>query len=223
VVPFLSREVGLLGKKGGGLLTTLVLALVIVVLSVGLGVGISRFDFAERMPLIGPLLQERPARTTTSPVVVEGVRGLDELATVRATESIIVTRESASDNALDRLFSGEKVLLVATGNVEAGVDLSGMGEDDVEVRDDAVTIRLPEPEVLSASLDEDKTRVYDRDYAPLNLRPDDDLVEEARATAEDRIEAAAREEGILDTAEANAEKSVRAFVEALGFEEVRFE
>ena len=212
-----------MGKKGGGLATTLVLALVIVVLGVAIGVGISRFDFAERVPLIGQLLQERPARTTTSPVVVEGVRGLDQLATVRVTESIIVTRESASDNALDRLFSGEKVLLVASGNVEAGVDLGELGEDDVVVRDDTATIRLPEPEVLSASLDEDKTQVYDRDYAPLNLRPDDDLVEEARATAEERIEAAARENGVLDTAQTNAERSVRAFVEALGFREVRFE
>ena len=204
-------------------MTTLALALVIVVLSVGIGIGISRFDFAERVPLIGPLLKERPARTTTSPDVVEGVRELDRLATVRVTESIIVTRESASENALDRLFSGEKVLLVAAGNVEAGVDLADLGEDDVEVRDDTVTIRLPEPEVLSASLDEDETQVYDRDYSPLNLRPDDDLVEEARATAEERIEAAARENGILDTAETNAEDSIRAFVQSLGFNEVHFE
>ena len=212
-----------MGKKGGGFATTLVLALVIVVLSVGLGIGISRFDFAERVPLIGPLLQERPARTTTSPVVVEGVRELDQLATVRVTESIIVTRESGSENALDRLFSGEKVLLVATGDVEAGVDLSEVGEDDVRVEGETVTIRLPEPEVLSASLDEEKTRVYDRDYGPLNLRPDDDLVEAARAEAEERIEAAARENGVLKTAETNAEGSIGAFVRALGFEEVRFE
>ena len=212
-----------MGKKGGGLLTTLVLALVIVVLSVGLGVGISRFDFAERFPLIGPLLQERPARTTTSPVVVEGVRDLDQLATVRWRESIVVTRESASENALDRLFSGEEVLLVATGDVQAGVDLSEIGEDDVRVQDDAVTFRLPAPEVLSASLDEEETRVYDREYGPLNLRPDDDLVEEARARAEERIEEAARENGILRTAETNAEDSIRAFVETLGFREVRFQ
>ena len=212
-----------MGKKGGGFGTTLVLALILVVVSVGLGVGIGRFEFAERVPLLGPLLQERPARTTTSPVVVEGVRELDRLATVRVTESIIVTRESASDNALDRLFSGEKVLLVASGNVEAGVDLSRIGEGDVRVRDETVTIRLPEPEVLSATLDEDKTRVYDRDYGLLNVRPDDDLVEEARVRAEERIETAARENDILDTAERNAEDSIRAFVTPLGFEEVSFE
>lgn len=212
-----------MGKKGGGFVTTLVLALVIVVVSVGLGIGISRFDFAQRMPLIGPLLQEQPPQTTSSSVVVEGVQGLDQLATVRVTESVIVTRESGSDNAFDRLFSGEKVLLVAAGDVEAGVDLSEIGEDDVRVRDDTVTIRLPEPEVLSANLNEENTRVYDRDYSILNLRPDDDLAEEARATAEERIEAAARENGIIDDAETNAEVSIRAFVKALGFREVRFE
>ena len=211
-----------MGKKGGGFVTTLVLTLVIVVLSVGLGVGISRFDFAGRMPLIGPLLQEKPPKTTTSPVVVEGVRELDRLATVRVTESILVTRESGGD-VLDRLFSGEKVLLVATGNVEAGVDLSEVGEDDVRVEGERVTISLPEPEILSVSLDEGETRVYDRDYSLLNVRPDDDLVEEARASAEEKIEAAAREDGVLETAGTNAEKSIGAFVEALGFERVRFE
>ena len=211
-----------MGKKGGGFVTTLVLALVIVVLSVGLGIGISRFDFAERMPLIGPLLQERPARTTTSPVVVEGVRELDQLATVRWRESIVVTRASGGD-FFERLFSGEEVLLVATGDVEAGVDLSEIGEDDVRVEDDTVTFDLPEPQVLSVGLDEGKTKVYDREYSPLNLRPDDELVEEARARAEERIGEAARENGILETAEANAEGSIRAFVQTLGFEEVRFE
>lgn len=211
-----------MGKKGGGFLTTLVLALVIVVLSVGLGIGISRFDFAERMPLVGPLLQERPARTTTGPVVVEGVRELDQLATVRWTESVPVTRQSGGD-VLERLFSGEEVLVIATGEVEAGVDLADLGQDDVSVEGDTVTMRLPEPEILSASLDEERTRVYDRDFSPLNVRPDDDLVEEARLRAVEKVEATARENGILDTAETNAEDSIRAFVETLGFEEVRFE
>ncbi len=84
-------------------------------------------------------------------------------------------------------------------------------------------MRLPEPEILSASLDEEKTRVYDRDLSPLNMRPDDDLVEEARLRALEKVEATARENGILKTAETNAEQSIRAFVTTLGFEEVRFE
>jgi hypothetical protein len=153
--------------------------------------------------------------------VVEGIRELDQLATVRWTESVPVTKETGGD-ILERLFSGEKVIVIATGNVEAGVDLGDIQEDDVNVRGDTATIDLPEAEILSASLDEGKTRVYDRDLSPLNVHPDDDLVEKARLRAVAKIEAAARENEILDTAEQNAEATIRAFVTTLGFDEVRF-
>jgi hypothetical protein len=207
------------GGKGGGLGTTLVLALVIVVLGIVLGVGLARFG--SLLPIVGPLLAEKPPRTTTGPVVVEGIQELDQLATVRWTESVPVTRETGGD-ILDRLFSGEKVIVIATGKVEAGVDLGDITKDDVSVGGDSVTIDLPQPEILSASLDEEKTSVYDRDFSPLNVRPDDQLVEEARLQAVEKIKVAARENEILDTAENNAEDSVRAFVTTLGFEEVRF-
>ena len=211
-----------MGKKVGGFGTTLVLALIIVVLSVALGVGISRSDFMARVPVVGPLLfEEQPPRTTTGPVVVEGIQDLNRLATVRWTESVPVSRESGGTD-FEQFFAGEKVLLVAVGEVEAGVDLSKLGEDDVRVQGETVTVRLPEAEVFSASLDEDETRVYDRDFGVLNLRPDDELVEQARAEAESRVEEAARENGILDAAETNAEERIRAFVTSLGFERVEF-
>jgi Protein of unknown function (DUF4230) len=211
------------GKKGGGLGTTLVLAFVIVLVGVGLGVAISTQGFMERLPVVGPLLfQEEPAQTTTSPVVVEGIQDLNQLATVRWRESVIVTRESGGTD-LEQFLVGEKVLLVAAGDVEAGVNLESLGRDDVRVSGETVTIRLPEPEILSVSLDEEATGVYDRDFGPLNVRPDDDLVEQARAAALDRLEQTARDEDILEQAEQNAEDGIRAFVTSLGFEEVRFE
>jgi hypothetical protein len=208
-----------LGRKGGGLGTTLVLALVIVVLGVALGMGLARYG--STLPVVGQLLGEKPPRTTTGPVVVEGIHELDQLATVRWTESVPVTKESGGE-VWERVFGGEKVLVIATGSVEAGVDLGDIHKGDVSVNGGTVTIDLPEPQTLSASLDEQSTRVYDRDLSPLNFYPDDDLVEEARLRAVEKIEASARENGILDTAEANARDSIRAFVASLGFEEVRF-
>ena len=210
------------GKSRGGLGTTLVLALVIVVLSVALGLAISRLDFMARVPVVGPFLfEEQPARTTTGPVVVEGIKDLDQLATVRWEESVIITRRSGGTE-LEQLVAGEEVTVVAAGDVEAGVNLADLGQDDVRVNGETVTIRLPEPEILSVSLDEEETRVYDRDFGLLNVRPDDALVEEARDAAVDKIEETARDEDILDQAEQNAENSIRAFVTSLGFERVEF-
>jgi hypothetical protein len=212
-----------LGRKGGGFRTTLVMALCIVILSVALGVGISRLDFMASLPLVGPLFDERPERTTTGPVVVEGIQRLDQLATVRWTESVPITKESGG-SALERFLVGEKVVLVAAGEVEAGVDLANLGQDDVEVDGRRVTIKLPEPEILGASLDEEKTAVYDQDKGLILrlIQSDDELVGEARREAEREITSTAEENGILDYAESNARDGIRAFVTTLGFEEVEF-
>lgn len=204
-------------------MTTLVLALVIVVLSAGLGVGISQFGFMQRLPIVGPFLFEKqPEKTTTGPVVVEGIQDLNQLTTLHWKGYVFVTKESGGTR-LERVFSGEVVRLVAIGDVDAGVDLAEVEQGDVRVTEETVTIRLPEPEILSVSLDEDETRVYDRDFSLLNIRPDDEMAEEARDVALDRITEAAREDDVLDTAEKNAKDSIRAFVTTLGFKEVRFE
>lgn len=134
---------------------------------------------------------------------------------------MVVTRESGGTR-LEQVLTGERVLLVATGEVEAGVDLAEMDEDDVRVDGDRVTVDLPEPQILSSSLDEERTRVYDRDRGLLNLGADDVLVQEARQDAEAEVVTTADENGILKTAERNAEESIRAFVTTLGFEEVEF-
>lgn len=206
-------------KKSGGIWTTLALALLIVVLAVAGGIGLARYGSS--LPMVGWLFGDGQPRTTTSPVVVEGVQKLDRLATVRSTQSVVVTKETGGTE-LRRFLTGEKVLIVAVGDVEAGVDLSSIGEGDVRVEEKSVEIRLPDPEVFSVSLDEDKTRVYDRDQGLLNLRPDDALVEEARRDATDELRSAARKNDILKTAEQNAEDSIRAFATTLGFEKVKF-
>jgi hypothetical protein len=135
---------------------------------------------------------------------------------------VVVTKETGG-NAIKKTLTGEKVVLVATGEVQAGVDLSSIKDEDVQVGENRVRIKLPEPELLGSSLDEEKTKLYDRDQGLLRLRPDDDLVKEARIEAEDKILAAANENGILDTAEQNAESTIRTFAKTLGFEEVEFE
>lgn len=207
------------GRKGGGLLTTVLLAVLIVIVSVVAGVGLARYG--ANLPTVGWLFSEGRPQTTTSPVVVEGVQKLDRLDTVRMTESVVVTKDTGGSE-LRRFLTGEEVLLVAVGDVEAGVDLSSVTEEDVRVEGESVEIRLPEPEITSISLDEEQTRLYDRDQGILRLRPDDALVEEARQDAQDELLAAARQNNILVTAERNAEDTIRTFLTTLGYEEVRF-
>ncbi len=96
-----------MGREGGGFGTTLVLAFVIVVRSVALEVRISRFGFMERIPIVGPFpFEEQPTQTTTRPVVVESIQDLNQLATVRWTESVPITKESGGTEL--EQFSSER-------------------------------------------------------------------------------------------------------------------
>ncbi len=148
--------------RRGGFGTTLVLALLFVVLAVAVGLGVARYG--EQVSWLAPLLG-KPTQTTGT-VVVQDIQKLNELATVKWTQQVIVEEEGSEEiwrRYLPDFLSGETVLLVAVGDVQAGVNLDEMGEDDMRVEEDMVTIDLPEDRILSASLKEDETKLYSRE------------------------------------------------------------
>ena len=197
------------GIRGSG---TLLVAALFLLGGIAGGLGVAYLSGT--MPFIGG--DERI-------VTVEEVRQLNELSTVQMTASVPVPQESGVIEPLPEFIRGESVLLIAVGEVRAGVDLDELEQGDVLVADESITIDLPEPEILSSGLDEERTRVYDREQGLLNFSPDEDLETEARREAITEIEAAARDNGILDRAQQNAETSLRSFTQSLGFEEVNFE
>ncbi len=137
----------------------------------------------------------------------------------------MVEEENASvfNQPLPEFLTGEKLLLVAVGEVEAGVDLDELEQEDVRVVGKTVTIDLPQARILDSSLDEDATRLYDRDRGLLKPQGNDELLEEARRNALEQIQEEARNSGILEKAQSNARDSVRTLATSLGYEKVVFE
>ena len=116
------------------------------------------------------------------------------------------------------MTSSPKKVCSAVGEVIAGIDLGRMADPDVQVVDNAVTVRLPSSEIFVATLDNDDTFVYDRQTGLLGQQVDLETL--ARQTAEDEILRAAIADGILDTAQKNGEQVIRKLLEALGFEDI---
>jgi hypothetical protein len=153
------------------------------------------------------------------PTVVRQVRALQRLETVSFAADKITTGER--DNAiLPNFLAGDRLLLMAHGEVIAGMDLTKLGQSDIEVRGNSVSVHLPQAEIFSARLDSDKTRVYSRDTG-LFSSPDPNLESEVRAEAERQLRTAALEEGILKTADANARQTVHSLLLSLGFANIQ--
>ncbi len=153
--------------------------------------------------------------------VVKAMRKLAQLqgATLRL-ERVIDLREKQS-RFFGLLEAEDAILLVAAGEVTAGVDLAGMKASDVTV--DAarqrVTLVLPHAEILSARLDNEHTYVHSRDTDTLASRQVQ-LETKARQEAERGFRKAAVEAKIEQLAEDSVARTVTALVTSLGFERV---
>lgn len=149
--------------------------------------------------------------------IVHDVRSLARLETIQYSVEKVITAET-SQGPFGFLF-GDRLLLVAHGVVIAGMDLSQLGPDDLWVEDQVLYVRLPEPEIFVATLDNDKTYVYDRETGILRRR-DYTLETTARRAAETEIENAALEDGIIAKARQNGEVFMLRLLLDLGYPDV---
>jgi hypothetical protein len=196
-----------------------------VTLAVGVILGfllVAAFAHVARAGLWGRFAGSVTDRGTTidvsSPAVVEKIRQLSRLETVVYSLDKIV--EGDRQNAyLPDFLVGEKLLMIAHGEVIAGIDLSQLKDSDLQVKDGAVHVRLPAPQILSTRIDNAKTKVYSRSNGLL-VNQDVNLESKVRQAAEQQITQAALDDGILDKARQNGRASVTALLYGLGFRSV---
>jgi hypothetical protein len=187
-----------------------------LLLAVILGLGIVLGKFGSQW-LEGRENQYRPD-------VIAQVRELSRLEGVSYQVERVVDLKDEQRTLFGLLPADDAILLVASGEVIAGVDLGELREEDVAVSPDrrTVTIRLPPARVFSARLDNARTYVHTRKTDLLAQRGES-LETRARQAAEQTLQSAAEEAGIVKRAEASVARTVKSLVHALGYEDVRVE
>lgn len=168
---------------------------------------------------VARVLNPTPTILPDPVTIIHGVRDLARLETISYTVEKVITAETGQ-GPFGFLF-GDRLMLVAHGLVVAGVDLEKLNPDDLSVQSGALYVTLPAPEIFITTLDNQKSYIYDRDTGVLRRR-DINLETEARQAAEDEIEKAALDDGILEKASLNAENYLYRFLRELGYPEVIF-
>jgi hypothetical protein len=145
------------------------------------------------------------------------IRSLNRLETQSFSVERVVEAKVERGNPLDLLL-GDRLLLIASGDVVAGVDLSKLRDSDVVVSADgkSIQITLPPSEIFSKALNNERTRVYDRQqglFSPENK----DLETQARTAAEAEILNAACEGNVMQKAADEAKRSMEQFLRLLDF------
>lgn len=158
--------------------------------------------------------QPQPAVFNTS-TVLKQVQALSELVTVKyVLEKVVIVEDP-------RWYGENRLLLLAHGIVKAGVDLSELKPEHIQIDGRTITMVLPMERVTDAYLDERKTHVIEHTTGLVRLF-DKDLETNARRAAVADIRSAARHAGILDDARERAKLQLRVLFLQLGFEQVEF-
>ncbi len=168
---------------------------------------------------VADLLHPTPTIIPDPVTIIHEVRSLARLETIQYSVEKVITAE-IGQGTFEFLF-GDRMLFVAHGIVIAGIDMEKLGPENMQLENGALYVTLPPAEVFIATLDNEKSYVYDRDTGALT-HGDTNLETTARQAAEQEIYKAAMEDGILDLAQQNAEHFLEKFFEALGYDNVIF-
>lgn len=169
---------------------------------------------------IAEVLNPTPTILPDPVTVIHEIRSLARLETIQYSLEKVITAEQGQGE-LGFLF-GDRLLFVGHGKVIAGIDLALMRPEDMWVEGQVLHVRLPAAQVFVATLDNEKSYVYNRDTGLLN-KGDVNLETNARAAAEKEILKAAVEDGILVQAQQNGEGYLSRLLRGLGYADVIFE
>ena len=193
---------------------------VLIVVAIGAVVVLSliKSGLFDKDSLLGSLIAAVPTSTPTAtptatpiPVSVKGIRQLAEVATVEYWTVSEVRDENIPDDLRRHLGVKEEILLLVYIKVKAGFDLSKLGQDDVWTDGGRVQLNLPEPEVLSAEIDLDRTHIVHYQNTLLS-RPNPDLERQALKKAKDAVLRAIEEGGAEGGLAGGTDTGVQPFV-----------
>jgi hypothetical protein len=163
---------------------------------------------------VANLLHPTPTIIPDPVTYINEIRALARLETIQYSIEKVITGETGG-GTFQTLF-GDKILFVGHGTVIAGIDMEKLQPEDMRYENGVLTVKLPPTEILVATLDNDKSYVYDRQTGVLT-KPDPNLETLVRQRAEEEILKAAIEDGILEQAKINAQAYLFKFFSALGF------
>ena len=151
------------------------------------------------------------------------VLAIREMGSLASTEYTITKLVKASDDKTWYKVGDRKILISCRATIKAGVDLSKLTKDDVDISGKKITLHLPEPMVLSLNMAPENIKVEHQEIGMLRTGFDNAERDALLRQAEVQINKSIDELGILNTAKQHSSLFLEQFLHKLGFTEVTIE
>jgi Protein of unknown function (DUF4230) len=162
----------------------------------------------------------------SQPVLLKTIEDLRVYKAATGNFQVLVDLERSA-RGIPLAIKGERTLFVAAGSVDAEVDFSTIGRGAIEVSADGRSARvtLPRAHLTGARIDPDRSYVFSRKRGLLDrlgsvLSDNPTSERQLYQLAEDRLEAAAAESGLVERAEENTRTMLQSMLRSVGYREV---
>jgi hypothetical protein len=151
--------------------------------------------------------------------VENNLRQLSELGTV---EYVVTKIVKASDNATWYKFGDRKIIFTCKANLKAGIDLSELPKDSIQVDagQKSISLVLPKAKLLSCNMKPDDIFLVYEKTALVRSSFSNAERDDVMAQGEKNIKENVAELGILTDAENNAEMFLEAFLKQAGYHQI---
>ena len=164
-------------------------------------------------------ISEREAFSSSG--VIERVRSISELNTVEMYFNEIIDFKNAKFfNSFEIPFTQKSFIFTVKARVKAGIDLSSIKEEDVEIDGRRLVLRLDDPVITSGEILSYKA--YDEKDGLFNEVTTEDTLKALELFEKDLRKQAA-ENGIIEKAKENAEKTIERLFMMSGYEQVKID
>jgi hypothetical protein len=151
---------------------------------------------------------------------LQQVMALQQMSDLATVEYVVTKIIKASDNKTWYKIGDRKILMSCKATLTAGIDLSTIKREAVQIEGKNITLTLPHSKMIAVNI---KPEDIVEEYESIDVLRQPFTGEERNALAiqaENQVKASIAELGILQTAETNAALFVNSFLHRLGYEKI---
>jgi hypothetical protein len=134
--------------------------LVIVAILLGILFLLRKIDW---LPSFGNFFRSEPLTIDNTPILIKEINNLAQLITITSFDEVVMDSIKKSKKLPGTIFPvpASKIVLIAKGQVMAGVDLKKLNNEDVMIKNDSISILFPPPQILNTILNPSDFETFD--------------------------------------------------------------
>jgi Protein of unknown function (DUF4230) len=187
------------------------------------GIAIIYFVLAKLdiLPSLKNLFKSKPVVIDSTPVLVKEMKNIAQLMTMSSYDEVVVDSSKTFATSIPG-FSKEiglekksQLVIIAKGQIVAGIDLQKLDESKIFIQADSVAITLPKAEVLDAIVNPSNYEIFIEEKGWQSTE-----VNSIKVKARNNMIERAMKQGLLKKADLKAKMIMENFLRSAGFKKI---